>query len=154
PMDVASPGYLSAIAQDLTVSTRLPESAVDPYLWRRWLPDVYLNAHGATSHELVQPLNNHVSTQAPTYGFRRGWYSLGFRVPRDPRHPDWERAALALRDAMAREIGVDPRNRQGNREDYARFARWGHRFAPHLEPLEIHDDAMLFYSDRSSGEVL
>lgn len=151
--DIASPGYLSALAQDVTVSTKLPESEVDPYLWRRWLPDVYLNAHGATSHELVQPLSNYVPTQAPTYAFRRGWYSLAFRVPRDPRYREWERAALALRGAVAREINADKRNRTGNLEDYSRFARWGHRFAPHLEPLEIHDDVMLFYSDQSSRET-
>lgn len=154
PMDVAAPGYLSATAQDVTVARTLPESVVDPYLWRRWLPDIYLNAHGATSHEVVQPLNNHVPTQAPTYAFRRGWFSLAFRVPRDPRYRDWERAALALRDAVAHEINADDRNRMGNLEDYGRFIRWGHRFAPHLEPLEIHNDVMLFYSDQGSGETL
>lgn len=154
PMDVAAPGYLSATAQDVTVATTLPESVVDPYLWRRWLPDIYLNAHGATSHEVAQPLNNHVPTQAPTYASRRGWFSLAFRVPRDPRYRDWEQAALALRDAVTHEINADDRNRTGNLEDYSRFIRWGHRFAPHLEPLEIHDDVMLFYSDQSSGETL
>jgi hypothetical protein len=154
PHDVASPGYLSAIGQDVTVSTALPESMVDPWLWRRWLPDLYLNAHGATSHEVPAPLNNFVTPQAPTYAFRRGWYSLGFRVPRDPRYPDWEQAALGLRDAMAREISKDGGRRTGNLRDYDRFARWGHGFAPHLEPLELHDDVMLFYSDQSSGEGL
>lgn len=154
PHDVASPGYLSAIGQDVTVSTVLPESMVDPWLWRRWLPDLYLNAHGATSHEVPAPLNNFVTPQAPTYAFRRGWYSLGFRVPRDPRYPNWEQAALGLRDAMAREIGKDGGRRTGNLRDYDRFARWGHGFAPHLEPLELHEDVMLFYSDQSSGEGL
>lgn len=154
PMDVAAPGYLSAIAQDVTISTQLPESVVDPYLWRRWLPDIYLNAHGATSHELVHPLNNHVPVQAPTYAFRRGWFSLAFRVPRDPRYRDWERAALALRDAVTQGINADERNRAGNLEDYRRFHQWGHRFAPHLEPLELHDDVMMFYSDQSSGKTL
>lgn len=154
PHEVASAGYLSAIGQDVTVSTILPESAVDPYLWRRWLPDIYLNAHGATSHELPSPLNNFVTPQAPTYAFRRGWYSLGFRVPRDPRYPDWEEAAVALRDAMAREISGDEVRRTGNLRDYDRFARWGHNVAPHLEPFELHDDVMLFYSDQSSGEPL
>jgi len=154
PTDIAGAGYLSALGQDVTVSRTLPESVVDPYLWRRWLPDLYLNAHGAASHEVVQPFSGYVSAQAPTYGFRRGWYSLGFRVARDPRHGPWETAALALRQAMASGVSADPIARAGNLEDYARFERWGHRFAPHLEQREVVNDTMLFYSDPGSGETL
>lgn len=154
PLDIAGPGYLSALGQDVTVSTTLPESVVDPFLWRRWLPDIYLNAHGASSHEVVTPFNGYVSSQAPTYSFRRGWYSLAFRVSRDPRYPAWETAALGLREAMATAIGADPQARAGNLKDYSRFARWGYQLTPHLEQLEVYKGAQLFYSDPGSGELL
>lgn len=155
PMDIAQPGYLNALGRDVMASAAgLSESEVDPYLWRKWLPDIYLNAHSASSHEVVQPFSGYAQSGAPTYSFRRGWYSLSFQMPKDPRFPEWTEAALALRDAMAAEINANPDVRSANLRDYERFNRWGHRFAPHLEPLEIYKGTMLFYSDPDSGTLL
>lgn len=155
PYDIAQSGYLNAIGRDVMYSgVQSTEAAVEPNLWRRWLPDIYLNAHGASSHEVVRPFSGYAATEAPTYSFRRGWYSLSFQMPRDPRYPQWTETALALRDAMDREISSDPVARAGNLRDYDRFRRWGHRFGPHLEPMEIRGDTMLFYTDPDSGELL
>lgn len=154
PMDIAQPGYTNPFSNVLAAGAGLSENEVDDYLWRRWLPDVYLNAHSASSHEVVQPFSGYTQTISPTYSFRRGWYSLSFQMPMDPRYPQWTEAALALRDAMAKEVSSVPEARAGNLRDYERFRRWGHRYAPHIEPYEIHKDTMLFYSDPDSGELM
>lgn len=155
PYDIAQPGYLNAIGRDVMYSgMQSSEASVEPNLWRRWLPDIYLNAHGASSHEVVRPFSGYAATEAPTYSFRRGWYSLSFQMPRDPRYPEWTEAALALHDAMAREVSSDPVAHAGNLRDYDRFRRWGHRYGPHLEPMEVSGDTMLFYNDPDSGELL
>lgn len=156
PYDIAQPGYLSALGRDVLYEggEKLPESGIDPMLWRKWLPDIYLNAHGASSHEVVQPFSGYASSAAPTYSFRRGWYSIAFQTPNDPRDPDRTTAALALRDMMASEIASDPEVHAANRRDYDRFHRWGHRFAPHMEAIETHGGTMLFYSDPTSGTLM
>lgn len=156
PRDIAQPGYLSALARDVLYdgAGKLPEAGIDPMLWRKWLPDIYLNAHGASSHEVVQPFSGYASSGAPTYSFRRGWYSIAFQSPNDPRDPNRTTAALALRDGMAKEIAGNPRVLAANQRDYDRFRRWGHRFAPHMEAIELHGDTMLFYSDPTSGALM
>jgi hypothetical protein len=156
PFDIAQPGYLSALSRDVLYdgAGKLPEAGIDPMLWRKWLPDIYLNAHGASSHEVVQPFSGYASSGAPTYSFRRGWYSIAFQTPNDPRDPGRTAAALALRDRMAAEIASNPQALAANQLDYDRFRRWGHRFAPHMEAIEMHGDTMLFYSDPTSGALM
>jgi hypothetical protein len=153
PKDLSQPGYLSALGRDV-MAGKLPETEVDPNLWRLWLPDIYLNNHGAASHEVPMPFSGYAATGAPTYTFNRGWYFLSFFLPLDARDSAREEVSLALRDAVAREVDSNPEAHARNLHDYERFGRWEHSFDPHLEPLEVYNDALMFYSDPDSGELL
>ena len=115
-------GRYSALGMDVTSRTGglLPEAEVEGRIWREWLPDIYLNPHGYPSHEWVQPFSGYVAPGFRAYWTSRGWYTLMSGL-RDPRYPDSQRAVLALREAIVREVNRNPEVRAMNLRHQARY---------------------------------
>jgi murein tripeptide amidase MpaA len=153
PTHMLHAGRYSAVGMDVSSRTGglLPEAEVEGRLWRRWLPDIYLNPHGYPSHEWVQPFSGYVSPAFRAYWSSRGWYTMISGL-RDPRYPDHADATAAIRDAVAREVSSNPDVRAMSLRHQARYHRWATGFGPHLFGTEIYRDTMIYYSDPESGE--
>jgi hypothetical protein len=129
----------------------LPESLVRGRVWRDWLPDIYLNLHGYPSHEWVQPFAGYVPPGFRSYLLSRGWYVMLSGL-RDPRYPSYGQFTDAIRDAIAAEINRDADVRAMDLRHQARYRRWAFGLEPHVNPEEIYNDTMIYYSNPETGE--
>jgi hypothetical protein len=153
PTHMLHAGRYSALGMDVISRTGnlLPEAEVEAKIWREWLPDIYLNPHGYPSHEWVQQFSGYVPPGFRAYWSSRGWYTMLAGL-RDPRYPDHEKATLALREAIAREINRNADVRAMNLRNQSRYTRWAFGFAPHVYGLEVYKDTTIYYTDPESGE--
>jgi hypothetical protein len=112
---------------------RFPEARVKPFLWRRWLPQVVLDAHGVPSHEWDQPFSGYAPGR-----FRQFWIPRAFLyavVPYidQPSHaghgPAWEIARV-----MARAFRTDRGIQKMNRELIDRYVRYARTREPDVFP--------------------
>ncbi len=133
PNNMLHPGYHASLTADLVTpqwdkDPIYPESRTCRQLWEAWLPDAFLNPHGYPSHEWIEPFSEYaawVITRAQADAGRawwipRGWFaSLNYLS--DPDHPQCEAVTLALRDAIAANMGRTP----GVLDMNARYFRYG-----------------------------
>ena len=105
---------------------RFAEARVKPRLWRRWLPQIMLDAHGVPSHEWDQPFSGYV----PPKPFREFWLPKTFVyaiVPfiNRPGHPGYDMAGRlvhCMRQALTNDPEIIDLNRALN-DRYQRYAR-------------------------------
>jgi len=105
---------------------RFDEARVKPRLWRRWLPQIVLDAHGVPSHEWDQPFSGYV----PPKPFQEFWLPKTFVYaivpfidrPDHPGHGLAGRLVNQMRQALANDRAITGLNRALN-ERYRRYAR-------------------------------
>jgi hypothetical protein len=129
----------------------LPEAAVRPGLYNRWLPDITLNLHGYPSHEWVQQFSNYTPYLFRDYWVPKGWFDY-YRSLRLPIYEKWKEAGDELMGFIIRELGADEKIRESNRKFYDRYNRWAGRWAPHMDALEIYDGVNIFAKRKASTE--
>ena len=132
--------------------TILTEARVRNRLYRRWLPDIYLNLHGYPSHEWVQQFSGYTPYLFRQYWIPRGWFAY-FRSDDSGLEPEYREAGQDLMDYIStamngvREIG------DFNRDQYDRYRRWAIRWQPHIHYLDMVDGVSLYHSRRSGKAV-
>ena len=152
PTHMLHAGRYSALGQDVeSTGTLLPESQVRGKVWRKWLPDIYLNPHGYPSHEWVQQFAGYVPPGFRTYWSTRGWYTNLSGV-RDPRQPELIQATEALREDIVKQINGNQDVRSMNLRSQARYRRWAYGYAPSVYGQEIYKDTAIYYTDPETGE--
>jgi hypothetical protein len=130
----------------------LPEAAVRPGLYGKWLPDIYLNLHGYPSHEWVQQFSNYTPYLFRDYWVPKGWFTY-YRTLSLPIYGKWKEAGDDLMGFIIRELGADGKISDSNRKFYDRYRRWAGRWAPHMDALEIYDGVNIFAKRKASTEV-
>jgi hypothetical protein len=130
----------------------LPEAAVRPGLYNKWLPDIYLNLHGYPSHEWVQQFSNYTPYLFRDYWVPKGWFTY-YRSLRLPIYEKWKAAGDDLLGFIVRELGADEKIKDSNRKFYDRYGRWAGRWAPHMDSLEIYDGVNVFAKRKSPAEA-
>jgi hypothetical protein len=148
-------GRYSALGSDVGTgsSNLLPESEVVGRIWREWLPDIYLNPHGYPSHEWVQQFAGYVAPGFRAYWDSRGWYTIMTNNLHDPRYPQHEEAARALREAIVKAINANADVHDMNVRHQDRYSRWAYGFGPHVYNIEVYKDTTIFFTDPESGEM-
>ncbi len=127
-----------------------PESKIRPMLWRRWLPDIFLNPHGYPSHEWVQLFSEYAAwvrnrvTEARDWQQMRGWFIPGFNYLDDPKYPHHKAAAFKIREMIARNINAVPEIRALNRRAYDRYRRYGHEHDPQNFRMDFTDGVLVY----------
>jgi hypothetical protein len=116
-------------------------------LWSAWLPDAIVDNHGVPAHEWCQPfagyntpprfLVSYQVVQAMLYGI--------ITYIQDPRLPQLEEAAEAVRAAIAQTVAETPWLQDRNRYWLQRYDLYGHRWAPATSPLQIHNGMIFFF---------
>ena len=158
PTHMLHAGRYTALGMDVGSQVNLhdpllPEALVRGRLWRDWLPDIYLNAHGYPSHEWVQRFAGYVPA-----AFKGDWTPRGFHTRvsglRDPRFPGHAQILDALREGIVREVNAHADVKAMNQRYQARYRRWAFGFGPHLRNQEIYKDTAIYYTDPESGEPL
>jgi hypothetical protein len=158
PTHMLHAGRYTALGMDVGSQVNLhdpllPEALVRGRLWRDWLPDIYLNAHGYPSHEWVQRFAGHVPP-----AFKGDWTPRGFHIRvsglRDPRYPGHAQVVEALREGIVREVNAHAGVKAMNLRYQSRYRRWAFGFGPHLRNQEIYKDTAIYHSDPESGEPL
>jgi hypothetical protein len=158
PSHMLHAGRYTALGMDVGSQVNLddpllPESLVRGRLWRDWLPDIYVNAHGYPAHEWVQRFAGYVPP-----AFKGDWTPRGFHIRvsglRDPRYPNHALLLDALREGIVREINAHADVRALNLRYQARYRRWAFGFTPSVYNQEIYKDTALYYTDPESGEPL
>lgn len=149
-------GRYSALGMDVASQVDLPdpllpEALVREAIWRRWLPDIYLNPHGYPSHEWVQQFAGYVPPGFRTYVSSRGWYTT-ISTLRDPRYPQYAQAVEGLREYVVREINSNADVRAMDLRAQARYRKWAYGFEPYVFNQEIYKDTAIYYSDPETGE--
>jgi hypothetical protein len=129
----------------------LPEAAVRPGLYAKWLPDIYLNLHGYPSHEWVQQFSNYTPYLFRDYWVPKGWFTY-YRSLSLPVYEKWKDASDELMGFIVRELGADETIRESNRRFYDRYNRWASRWAPHMDALEIYDGVNIFAKRKGPTE--
>jgi hypothetical protein len=129
----------------------LPEAAVRPALYNRWLPDIYLNLHGYPSHEWVQQFSNYTPYLFRDYWVPKGWFTY-YKSLSLPVYEKWKEAGEELMGFIIRELGADEKIRESNRKFYDRYSRWAGRWAPHMDALEIYDGVNIFAKRKAPTE--
>jgi Zinc carboxypeptidase len=105
---------------------RFAEARVKPRLWRRWLPQIVLDAHGVPSHEWDQPFAGYV----PVKPFQEFWLPKTFvyaivpfiNRPGHPGHAMAGRLVHRMRQALTNDREIIDLNRALN-DRYRRYAR-------------------------------
>jgi hypothetical protein len=105
---------------------RFAEARVKPRLWRRWLPQIVLDAHGVPSHEWDQPFSGYV----PPKPFQEFWFPKTFvyaivpfiNRPGHPGHDMAGRLVHRMRQALTNDREIIDLNRALN-DRYRRYAR-------------------------------
>jgi len=140
------------IGYQLGTKPLLPEAAVRPALYAKWLPDIYLNLHGYPSHEWVQQFSNYTPYLFRDYWVPKGWFTY-YRALSLPVYGKWKAAGEELMGFIIRELGADEKIRDSNRKFYDRYQRWAGRWAPHMDALEIYDGVNIFAKRKGPAEA-
>lgn len=140
------------IGYQLGTKPLLPEAAVRPALYAKWLPDIYLNLHGYPSHEWVQQFSNYTPYLFREYWVPKGWFTY-YRALSLPIYGKWKAAGEELMGFIIRELGADEKTRDSNRKFYDRYHRWAGRWAPHMDALEIYDGVNIFAKRKGPAEA-
>lgn len=128
--------------------TLLTEALVRDALYRRWLPDIYLNLHGYPSHEWVQQFSGYTPYLFRQYWIPKGWFAY-FRADDSGLEPEYERAAGTLLGYISRAMESDLSIAGSNRKFYDRYRRWAVRWQPHLHYLDQVDQTGIYHTRRS-----
>ena len=161
PNHMLHAGYLGALGVDVASGQwnsdpLYPESTIRVDLWRRWLPDIFLNPHGYPSHEWVQLFSEYAGwvrnrvTQSRGWWGMRGWFIPGFSYLDDPRYPRHKEAAFAIRDLITEHINAAPDVRALNERAYARYARYGFDHDNENFKLDFSDDVLIYTAIKGS----
>ena len=149
-------GYLGSLGVDVLQDQWkehpiYPESKLRPSLWRRWLPDIFLNPHGMPDHEWVQMfseyapwIRNRIQEPRSFFWMMRGWWMPGFEFLDDPKFPRHKRAAFELRQKIADYLRASPETMELNRGAYDRYHRYGVDFDPESFKVGYVDEVLLF----------
>ncbi|HXH06926.1 MAG TPA: M14 family metallopeptidase [Vicinamibacterales bacterium] len=148
-------GYLGALGVDVTAGQNdpdpvYPESPIRQRLWRRWLPDIFLNPHGYPSHEWVQLFSEYAGwvrnrvTESRDWWGMRGWFVPGFSYLDDPRYPRHKAAAFEIRDRFSKAIQAVPELRALNERAYARYQRYGAAFDPKNFKVDFTNGVLIY----------
>ena len=129
----------------------LPEAKVRGKLYKKWLPDIYLNLHGYPSHEWVQQFSNYSPYLFRDYWIPRGWFAY-YNYLRLPIYENWRKAGEELKNYIIREMNKNEEIKRFNEKLYNRYYRWAGRWQPHMNYLEIHQGLNLYAERRSSRE--
>jgi hypothetical protein len=105
---------------------RFAEARIKPRLWRRWLPQIVLDAHGVPSHEWDQPFSGYV----PPRPFQEFWLPKTFvyaivpfiNRPNHPGHDIAGQLVKIMRQALVDDLEIIHLNRALN-DRYRRYAR-------------------------------
>ena len=155
-------GYLGSLGVDVLKDQWqehpiYPESKLRTEIWRRWLPDIFLNPHGMPDHEWVQMFSEYVPwvrgrIQEPRSFFwaMRGWWMPGFEFLDDPKYPRHKNAAFELRQKIADYIRVSPETMELNQGAYDRYHRYGVDFDPGSFKIGYVDGVLLFTNIKGS----
>jgi hypothetical protein len=148
------PGYLGPLGVSLVSrwdsDPTYPESGNRPKLWRRYLPDIFLNPHGYPSHEWVQHFSEYGGwvrnrvTEARDWQTMRGWFTPGFNYLDDPRYPRHKDAAFKIRDMFTKNIDAVPEIRALNQRAYDRYRRYGHEFDRDTFRLDFTNNVLVY----------
>lgn len=130
----------------------LPEAAVRTDLYKKWLPDIFLNLHGYPSHEWVQPFSNYTPYLFRNYWIPRGWFTY-FRSLSLPIYEKQKNEAEALMALIVEEIQADGRFSASNRRFTDRYQRWAGRWAPHMNALEMTGGVNIYAQRRGPTEA-
>jgi hypothetical protein len=128
-----------------------PESGARPFLWRTWLPDIFLNPHGMPDHEWVQLFSEYVAwvgnrvVEPRSHNWiMRGWYLAGFDYLDDPRYPRHKEAAFRIQKLMTDYINAAPEVRALNQRAYDRYLRYGATFDPDSFKTGFVNEVLLY----------
>lgn len=114
------------------------------HIFRRYLPDIYIDNHGVPTHEWNQQFSGYT---APAY--------KGFWLPRSllygyfwyPEGEEWKKNydyAKAMEDYIADGINAHDKMRELNLEWKDRFEKYAHQWMPKMFPTGYYKD-MIFY---------
>lgn len=148
-------GYLGSLGVDVTnqqweQDPMYPESTIRTDIWRRWLPDIFLNPHGYPSHEWVMLFSEYAGwvrnrvTEARDWWGMRGWFTPGFGYLDDPKFPRHKEAAFQIRDMFSKNVNAAPEVRALNERAYARYRRYGHAFDSKNFKLDFTNDVLIY----------
>src|SRR5262249_8772770 len=116
-------------------------------LWQMWLPDIVLNPHGYPSHEWVQLFAGYsawVRWRVPegrNWWVPRGWFMPGFNYLQDPKFPDHQKTAFAIRDRIA--SAIDSSLRDLNDRMYRRYNKYG-EWDPREFKVDLYRNVMIY----------
>ncbi len=153
-------GYLGSLGVDVTsgqwdANPKYPETTVRKDLWQMWLPDIVLNPHGYPSHEWVQLFAGYsawVRSRTPngrSWWAPRGWFMPGFNYIQDPKFPDHERTAFAIRDRIA--AAISETVPELNERMYRRYNKYGEWDQENYK-RDIHDGVMIYSAIKGSKQ--
>jgi hypothetical protein len=136
------PGYHGSLMADVSEGQKetdpiYPESRTRRLLINSWLPDAFLNPHGYSSHEWVQPFSEYAAWVMSRQGagpgrewwIPRGWFT-SLEYLRDPDHPYSEQISYALRDRIVEAERNVPGLLPVEERENARYERYGQRWDP------------------------
>ncbi len=140
PDNMLHAGYHASLTADMATGQWdedpiYPESRTRRQLWEAWLPDGFLNPHGYTSHEWVQPFSEYsawvISRTGAELGrawwIPRGWFtSLNYFEDQD--HPLSKTVTYTLRDYIADSMAKAPGVLDMNAKMNARYFRYGQQW--------------------------
>ncbi len=122
-------------------------------LWRQWLPDVVLDAHGVPSHEWIQCFSGYGSP--PRFSMSI-WLpnALIYGILYEPRdHAGNVAAGEDLARAMSAAFAADGEIDGLNKQWLARYRRWGSDILPGKFPVELMNDAIFYRQDAAERKI-
>ena len=122
-------------------------------LWRQWLPDVVLDAHGVPSHEWLQCFSGFGSPPRFKVSF---WLpnALIYGILLEPQSEAGNLAAGgALARVLAAAFAADDEIHALNRGRLARYRRYGYDNLPAKFPVELMDDAVFYRQDGAERKI-
>jgi hypothetical protein len=122
-------------------------------LWRQWLPDVVLDAHGVPSHEWIQCFSGYGS---PPRFKMSIWLpnALIYGILYQPlAHAGNIAAGEDLARAMAAAFAADGEIDGLNKRWLARYRRWGSGILPDKFPVELMGDAIFYRHDAAERQI-
>ncbi len=119
-------------------------------LWRAWLPDLVLDAHGIPSHEWIQYFSGYNSPPRFAVSY---WLpnALFYGILNETDAFGNTAAGLDLAEFMVKRINKDGPISSANRDWLNCYKKYGHRFMPEKFPLEQLGD-MIFYRRRDENK--
>ena len=157
-------GYLASLGIDVMTGSGedhpiYPEAPIRNRLWRRWLPDIFLNPHGYPSHQVVQLFSEFSGlvrrgrVTERNWGLNKGWFMPGFGYVDSPDFPRHRDAAFEIRDYITRGINSNRDVFELNQRTYERYRRYGAAYDPDVFRLPMTDSVLIEMPLKgSSGE--